>query len=129
MTEKRFVATAISLSTSATSMQVNVVVGGHPGLSMGLRYAKHTMSGDDALSNLVLICPNHHRAIHRCDAPFDFEHNAFMFPNITEGLTQVQHVLEARRKARFRAGWPPTVAPPAACRRGRTLGSLRVGSA
>ena len=52
--------------------------------------------GDDTLSNLVLICPNHHRAIHRCDAPFDFEHNAFVFPNVTEGLTRVQHVLEAR---------------------------------
>jgi 5-methylcytosine-specific restriction protein A len=52
--------------------------------------------GDDALSNLVLICPNHHRAIHRCDAPFDFEHSAFVFPNVTEGLTTVHHVLEAR---------------------------------
>jgi Predicted restriction endonuclease len=24
--------------------------------------------GDDALDNLMLVCPNHHRAIHRCDA-------------------------------------------------------------
>ena len=27
--------------------------------------------GHDALHNMVLICPNHHRAIHRTDAPFD----------------------------------------------------------
>jgi hypothetical protein len=37
--------------------------------------------GDDVLTNLVLVCPNHHRAIHRCDAPFDFSNNAFVFPN------------------------------------------------
>lgn len=49
--------------------------------------------GDDALSNLVLVCPNHHRAIHRCDAPFDFEHNAFVFPNVTESLMRVRHTL------------------------------------
>jgi predicted restriction endonuclease len=35
--------------------------------------------GNDDLSNLVLVCPNHHRAIHRCDAAFDFIANAFVF--------------------------------------------------
>jgi hypothetical protein len=49
--------------------------------------------GDDALSNLVLICPNHHRAIHRCDAPFDFGNNAFVFPNVNEALTRQHHAL------------------------------------
>jgi hypothetical protein len=41
----------------------------------------------------VLICPNHHRAIHRCDAPFDFEHNAFVFSNINESLKRLHHAL------------------------------------
>src|SRR5262249_21885785 len=36
--------------------------------------------GSDTLGNLVLVCPNHHRAIHRCDAPFDFGQNTFVFP-------------------------------------------------
>lgn len=51
--------------------------------------------GDDALSNLVLVCPNHHRAIHRCDAPFDFGQNAFVFPNMHETLTRLHHALAA----------------------------------
>jgi 5-methylcytosine-specific restriction protein A len=28
--------------------------------------------GDDRLENLVLLCPTHHRAVHRADAPFDW---------------------------------------------------------
>jgi hypothetical protein len=51
--------------------------------------------GDDALSNLVLVCPNHHRAIHRCDAPFDFGQNAFVFLNMHETLTRLHHALAA----------------------------------
>jgi 5-methylcytosine-specific restriction enzyme A len=35
--------------------------------------------GEDELSNLVLICPNHHAAIHQVDAPFDFADLAFDF--------------------------------------------------
>jgi 5-methylcytosine-specific restriction enzyme A len=49
--------------------------------------------GTDSLDNLVLVCPNHHRAIHRCDAPFDFEKNAFLFSTITEPLKRVRHEL------------------------------------
>jgi hypothetical protein len=41
----------------------------------------------------VLICPNHHRAIHRCDAPFDFEQNSFVFGSLNETLKQLQHAL------------------------------------
>lgn len=51
--------------------------------------------GDDQLSNLVLICPNHHRAIHRCDAPFDFEAAGFVFRGSVEPLALVEHRLEA----------------------------------
>jgi hypothetical protein len=49
--------------------------------------------GDDVLENLVLICPNHHRAIHRCDAPFDFEYNAFAFTRMSEPLKWLRHTL------------------------------------
>jgi hypothetical protein len=51
--------------------------------------------GDDALGNLVLVCPNHHRAIHRCDAPFDFGRNAFVFVTIIEPLRCLRHALVA----------------------------------
>jgi hypothetical protein len=36
--------------------------------------------GEDCLENMALVCPNHHVAIHRCDAAFDFEDMAFVFP-------------------------------------------------
>ncbi len=49
--------------------------------------------GDDVLGNLVLVCPNHHRAIHRCDAPFDFGSTAFTFGTRTEPLMRVRHTL------------------------------------
>jgi hypothetical protein len=51
--------------------------------------------GDDVLSNLVLVCPNHHRAIHRCDAPFDFGCNAFLFGTSREVLASLRHKLES----------------------------------
>jgi 5-methylcytosine-specific restriction protein A len=51
--------------------------------------------GADNLKNLTLICPNHHRAIHRCDAPFDFERNAFVFASVVETLARLEHVLAA----------------------------------
>jgi hypothetical protein len=52
-------------------------------------------AGIDSLQNLTLVCPNHHRAIHRCDAPFDFVRNAFVFPATSESLTRLEHVLSA----------------------------------
>jgi 5-methylcytosine-specific restriction protein A len=51
--------------------------------------------GDDTPENLVLVCPNHHRAIHRCDAPFDFALNAFVFPKAHERLARLKHDLTA----------------------------------
>lgn len=38
-----------------------------------------SQGGEDDLENLVLICPNHHAAIHQVDAPFDFGDLAFEF--------------------------------------------------
>lgn len=35
--------------------------------------------GDDQLLNMILVCPNHHIAIHKIDAPFDFGDMAFDF--------------------------------------------------
>jgi hypothetical protein len=51
--------------------------------------------GIDALENLTLVCPNHDRAIHRCDAALDFERNAFVFPAAVEALIRLEHVLAA----------------------------------
>jgi 5-methylcytosine-specific restriction enzyme A len=49
--------------------------------------------GGDELSNLVLLCPNHHRAIHRCDAPFDFGDLSFNFGSVREPLRLLDHEL------------------------------------
>ena len=49
--------------------------------------------GIDALSNLVLVCPNHHRAIHRFDAPYDWADNSFQFGASSEALMLQKHVL------------------------------------
>jgi 5-methylcytosine-specific restriction protein A len=51
--------------------------------------------GDDAVSNMVLLCPNHHRAVHRCDAPFDWADGAFVFGDQREGLLERRHLLLA----------------------------------
>ena len=37
--------------------------------------------GDDALENLVLVCPNHHAAVHRFDATFDYADLTFRYDN------------------------------------------------
>lgn len=48
--------------------------------------------GRDVLSNMVLICPNHHIAVHRCDSPFDFEQFSFLFQNHKEPLRLNLHL-------------------------------------
>ncbi len=52
--------------------------------------------GDDALHNMVLICPNHHRAIHRTDAPFDWTDASFVFPQKREPVQVSRHELLAQ---------------------------------
>ena len=49
--------------------------------------------GVDAMNNMVLICPNHHRAIHRTDAPFDWSDNSFVFPEKREPIQVSYHGL------------------------------------
>jgi 5-methylcytosine-specific restriction protein A len=36
--------------------------------------------GEDALENLLLVCPNHHTAIHSTDAVFDYRDLQYVFP-------------------------------------------------
>jgi 5-methylcytosine-specific restriction enzyme A len=52
--------------------------------------------GEDALENLVLICPNHHSAVHRDDAVFDYADLAFRFSNgLIESLQINLHLQRA----------------------------------
>ena len=51
--------------------------------------------GLDDMANMVLICPNHHRAVHRCDAPFDWGQSAFLFNGDGERLAVARHELAA----------------------------------
>ena len=48
--------------------------------------------GEDTLENMILVCPNHHAAIHRCDAAFDFDDMAFVFPNYRGLLKINRHI-------------------------------------
>ena len=49
--------------------------------------------GEDALDNMVLVCPNHHAAIHRDDATFDYASLRFGFSNgVHEQLLDNQHL-------------------------------------
>lgn len=49
--------------------------------------------GEDAPENLVLICPNHHSAIHQDDASFDYTDLAFRFSNgLAEHLRLNEHL-------------------------------------
>jgi 5-methylcytosine-specific restriction enzyme A len=52
--------------------------------------------GEDELGNMMLVCPNHHSAIHRDDAPFDFADFAFTFSNgLREALGINRHLAPA----------------------------------
>jgi 5-methylcytosine-specific restriction enzyme A len=48
--------------------------------------------GDDVLGNLALVCPNHHAAIHRLDAPLDYADMAFVFDTQREKLMANVHL-------------------------------------
>jgi predicted restriction endonuclease len=51
--------------------------------------------GDDSLQNLVLLCPNHHRAVRRLDAPLDWKDMGFVFGDTVQRLELVEHELTA----------------------------------
>jgi 5-methylcytosine-specific restriction protein A len=48
--------------------------------------------GEDELENMLLLCPNHHAAVHQCDAPFDFGDYAFDFCDHREPLRANLHL-------------------------------------
>ena len=49
--------------------------------------------GEDELDNMVLVCPNHHAAIHRDDAAFDFRDFTFTYTNgLREPLAANSHL-------------------------------------
>lgn len=49
--------------------------------------------GDDDLENMMLVCPNHHAAIHRDDAAFDYGELVLLFSNgVREPLRLNQHL-------------------------------------
>lgn len=51
--------------------------------------------GADTLVNMALVCPNHHVAIHRCDAPLDYEDLAFVFESTRE-IVRLDHHIHGR---------------------------------
>lgn len=62
-----------------------------------LRYLYETV---DVHRNMVLVCPNHHSAIHRDDAAFDFMDHAFQFSNgLRERLAVNDHLPAAEPAA------------------------------
>jgi hypothetical protein len=48
-------------------------------------------SGADEIQNMVLVCPNHHAAIHM-DAPLDFVDLSFDFGTHRENLSLRKHL-------------------------------------
>lgn len=50
-------------------------------------------SGSDALENMALLCPNHHRIIHKLDGHFDFQERAFVLSNDQRLKVQLDHHL------------------------------------
>jgi 5-methylcytosine-specific restriction protein A len=53
--------------------------------------------GEDELHNLVLLCPNHHRAVHATDAQLDFRDLSFDFNGLREPLRMDSHLQNLRR--------------------------------
>ena len=45
--------------------------------------------------NLALLCPNHHRAVHRMDAPLDWADMAFDFGVRRERVVVDRHLCRA----------------------------------
>ncbi len=52
-----------------------------------------SQGGEDSENNMMLVCPNHHSAIHGCDAQFDYSTMAIDFGSSKEPLQLVLHDL------------------------------------
>jgi len=73
---------------------------GHP-LCQGHHIQWLSRGGEDALENLVLVCPSHHVAIHRDDVPSDYGGLSFVF---STGLVEPLVIKEHLREATARSG-------------------------
>jgi hypothetical protein len=62
-------------------------------LCQGHHFHWLSRGGEDSIENMVLICPNHHAAIHRCDAPLDFKDLTFDFGTHREPLQLNNHLV------------------------------------
>lgn len=54
--------------------------------------------GDDVIENLMLVCPNHHSAIHGLDTPLDYKDMSFNFGFTNESI-QLNYHLPTKVKA------------------------------
>lgn len=66
----------------------------------GLCHGHHiqwlSRGGEDSVENMVLICPNHHTAVHQADAVFDYADLTFRFSNgLIEGIQLNRHLRPA----------------------------------
>ena len=58
----------------------------------------HLNQGNPLLHEVPLghsLCPSHHVAVHRCNAPFDYGELAFVFTNHREPLKYNAHLQRA----------------------------------
>jgi 5-methylcytosine-specific restriction protein A len=62
------------------------------GLCQGHHLHWVSRGGPDTIENMALLCPSHHVAVHRCDAPFDYAGLTFVFPHHREPLQYNQHL-------------------------------------
>lgn len=73
------------------------------GLNVGLFYGAQvadchhinyfSLSLDDAESNLLIVCPNHHRIIHAANPTFDRARKIFLYPNGLEEILRLNEHL------------------------------------
>lgn len=66
----------------------------------GLCHGHHiqwlSRGGEDEIENMVLVCPNHHAAVHQADAVFDYGDLTFRFANgLIEAIRLNQHLRPA----------------------------------
>lgn len=64
---------------------------GHP-ICHGHHIHWLSRGGDDSMENLLLVCPNHHAAIHKVDAPLDFRDLSIDFGTHRELLQLNEHL-------------------------------------
>lgn len=48
--------------------------------------------GADSVCNLILLCPNHHRAVHACDAQLDHRDRVMLFGDTVEPVVLDRHL-------------------------------------